>query len=378
MTLSDPTAAPLPRALQPFLRFAALLRAGGFPVAPEQTQSFVAAVGLLGPRSMEDIHRAALATLGPAPERREAFDALFRLVFLGQTIAAPATAEADDKDAVGAFDDRDGGAEPPETAEAEESGGAPTGAERLFARRFAELSEDDALRRFRRRAPNALPRRPSRRLAASKRPGRLDMRRALREAVRRDGELVRLPALERRDRRRRVLLLIDVSGSMKDQTDLYLRFAHALAQATDRLEAFTLGTRLTRITRAMRRRNREQALALAATLVADWDGGTRLGDALQAFLAVPRFVGFARGALCVVLSDGLERGDHAAMADAVERLSRNAWSILWLTPLAGDDGYAVETAALGSVLPFIGRLGDGSTAAAVCREVLVYAKGERP
>lgn len=376
MTDLDPSAASLPRPLLPFVRFAALLRGNGFAVAPEQTRSFIAAVGLLGPRSMQDIHRAALATIGPAPERREEFDALFRLVFLGQSIATPATADAEDE-GVEAFDDRDGGAEPPETTEAEESGAAPTGAERLFARRFASTSESEALRRFRREAPNALPRRPSRRLAASKRQGRLDMRRALREAVRRDGELVSLPTLERRDRRRRVLLLIDVSGSMKEQTDLYLRFAHTLAQATDRLEAFTLGTRLTRITRALRRRSRDQALALAATLVADWDGGTRLGDALQAFLGVPRFIGFARGALVVVLSDGLERGDHAAMTDAVERLSRNAWSILWLSPLAGEGGYAVETAALRSALPFIGRLGDGSSATSVCREVLGYAKGGR-
>lgn len=368
----------LPRPLDPFLRFPALLRANGFAVAPEQTQTFVAAVGLLGPRGIADLHRAAVAAFGPGPERREEFDALFRLVFLGQTVAAPAAADAADEDAVEAFDDRDGGLEPPETSEVEESGGAPTGAERLFARRFAEASESAVLHRFRRAAPRALPRRVSRRLAPSKRGGRLDMRRALREAVRRDGELVRLPALERRDRPRRVLLLIDVSGSMKERTDLHLRFAHALGRATDRLEAFTLGTRLTRITRALRRRSREQALGLASTLVADWDGGTRLGDALQAFLAVPRLAGFARGALCVVLSDGLERGDHRAMTDAVERLSRLAWSILWLSPLAGAPGYAVETAALRSVLPFIGRLGDGSSAAAVCGEVLNYARGVRP
>jgi uncharacterized protein len=365
---------PLPRPLLPFVDFAASLRANGFSVAPEQVQSLIAAVGLLGPRSMEDIHRAALATLGPGPDRRDEFDAIFRLVFLGQSVAAPMSAEPEDEEDVEAFDDRDGGMEPPETDEAEESGAAPTGAERLFSRGFAGLSESAALRRFRREAPRALPRRRSRRLEPSKRRGRLDMRRALREAVGRDGELMRLPALGRRERRRRVLLLVDVSGSMKNQTDSALRFAHALARAADRLEAFTLGTRLTRITRALRRRNREQALAIASTLVADWDGGTRLGDALQSFLAVPRFAGFARGALVVVLSDGLERGDHAEMTDAVERLSRHAWAILWLSPLAGEDGYAVETEALGSVMPFIDRLGDGSSAAAICAEVLGFER----
>lgn len=366
----------LPRPLLPFVRFASLLRVNGFSVAPEQTQSFVAAVGLLGPRSMDDVHRSALATFGPAPERREEFDALFRMMFLGQTVAAPMEADMGDEEELEAFDDRDGGTEPPETDEAEESGGAPTGAERLFARQFAPLSEGETLRRFRRDAPEALPRRKSRRLAASKGRGRLDMRRALREAVRRDGEVVRLPVLARRERRRRVLLLIDVSGSMKNQTDLYLRFAHSLSRSTDRLEVFTLGTRLTRITRALRRRNADQALAIASALVADWDGGTRLGDALQAFLAVPRFAGFARGALCVVLSDGLERGDRTALTDAMEKLSRTAWSVLWLSPLAGEDGYAVETAALKSILPYIARLGDGSSAAGVCSEVLGFARSK--
>ena len=365
----------LPRPLKPFLDFATLLRANEFSVAPEQTQNFVAAVGLLGPRSMEDIYRAAHATFAPAPERRADFEALFRLAFLGHTIAAPVPGEPEDEDELQAFDDRDGGDEPPEPEEAEESGGQPSGAERLFSRSFAGVSEIEALRRFRRAAPNALPKRRSRRLMASKGRGRLDMRRTLREAVRRDGEVVRLPSLERRQRRRRVLLLVDVSGSMKDHTDASLRFAHALAQATDRLEVFTLGTRLTRITRALRRRNRDQALARASALVADWDGGTRLGDALQAFLSVPRFAGFSRGALTVVLSDGLERGDHAPMTEAMQKLSRLSWAILWLSPLAGASEFSAETGALRSVLPFIDRLGDGSSAQRLCAEVLGFHKG---
>lgn len=364
----------LPRPIRPFLTFAALLRAQGFAVAPEQVQSFIAAVGLLGPRGIEDLHRAAIATLAPPRERREAFDALFRLVFLGQTLAAPAPAGPDEEEALEAYDDRDGGQEPPEAEEAEESGVAPSAAERLFARGFAGMTEAEALRRFRRRAPRALPQRLSRRHVASGSGRRLDMRRSLRDAVGRDGEVLVLPMLARRRRRRRILLLVDISGSMKGQTDGYLRFAHSLARVADRLEAFTLGTRLTRITRPLRRRSPEQALAMAATLVADWDGGTRLGDALQTFLAVPRFAGFARGALCVVLSDGLERGDPAAMVDAVERLSRLAWGILWLSPLASGPDYRIETPALSAVLPFVDRVGDGSSAARLCGEVLSFER----
>lgn len=362
------TGSALPRPLLPFVEFATLLRANGFPIAPEQTQSFIAAVGLLGPRSLEDVHRAAIATLAPSLERREEFDALFRLLFLGQGIAAPAA--ADDEEEMQVYDEQDGGMEPPEPEEAEESGGAPTGAERLFARQFPPLDEAEALRRFRRRAPRELPHRRSRRFGPSKGGSRLDMRRSLRAAVRRDGELLQLPALARRQRRRRVLLLIDVSGSMKEQTDSTLRFAHSLAQATDRFEVFTLGTRLTRITRALRRRRADQALSLASSLVSDWDGGTRLGDALQAFLSVPRFAGFSRGALVVVLSDGLERGDPAAFVDAMARLSRLAWAVLWLSPLATSSDYTPETSALQAVLSYIDRLGDGSSAASLCREVL--------
>jgi uncharacterized protein with von Willebrand factor type A (vWA) domain len=368
------SASSLPRPLLPFVGFSTLLRMSGFSVAPEQTESFIAAVGLLGPRSIADVHRAAVATLAPPPERRDEFDALFRLVFLGQTIAAPAAREPDSDDEVRAFDDRDGGVVPPETAEPEQSGTAPTGAERLFARRFGEATEDETLRRFARAAPAVLPRRRSRRLAGAKTRGQLDMRRALREAVRRDGEVVHLPVLQRRLTQRRILLLIDVSGSMKDRTDAQLRLAHTLARATDRLEVFTLGTRLTRITRAMRRNSRDQALAMASTLVADWDGGTRLGDALQAFLAVPRFASFARGALCIVLSDGLERGDPSAMTDAMARMSRLAWAIAWLTPLAGDDGYAAETSALKAVLPYLDHLGDASSPERLCNEILRFER----
>ncbi len=365
---------PLPRPLEPFLQFPSVLRANDFAVAPEQTANFVAAVGLLGPRSMEDIRRAAHATFAPIPERRDEFDAIFRLVFLGQSLGAPVPGEPEDDDEVEAFDDRDGSMDPPDLDEAEESGGAPTGAERLFARQFGTVSEIEALRRFRRAAPQMLPRRRSRRLAPASGRGRLDLRRGLREAVRRDGELVELPALRRRERRRRVLLLIDVSGSMKTQTDEYLRFAHTLSRATDRVEVFTLGTRLTRITRALRRRNPDQALGLASALVADWDGGTRLGDALQAFLAVPRFAGFSRGAMVVVLSDGLERGDPAALTDAVERLSRLAWALLWLNPLAAGRDYSPETEALRAILPHIDHLGDGSSAARLCAEVLGFER----
>jgi uncharacterized protein len=167
--------------------------------------------------------------------------------------------------------------------------------------------------------------------------------------------------------------MIDVSGSMKQRSDANLAFAHALVQAAARIEVFTFGTRLTRVTRALRRKNREQALAEASATVADWDGGTRIGDALLSFLAVPRFATYARGAAVVILSDGLERGDPQAMIQAVRRLAARAWRIDWLTPLAGDPGYRPETQALAAVRPLLGSLMDGSSTESLCRHVLTLS-----
>ena len=199
---------------------------------------------------------------------------------------------------------------------------------------------------------------------------RADLRRTLRESVRNDGEVLRLGRLKRRPRPRKVLLLIDVSGSMKGRTDDNMKLSHALSHAIPHVEVFTFGTRLTRVTRPLRLKRREQALSAAAHLVSDWDGGTRIGDALQAFLAVPRFGSYARGAAVVILSDGLERGDPSALQDAVAKLSRRAWRLSWLTPLAAGPGFQPQTEALIAIRRFVDDLVDGGSTAAIVSHVL--------
>src|SRR5262245_25314120 len=269
---------------------------------------------------------------------------------------------------------RPGGLEPPVSDDVNEAGQAATAAEALSLRRFEPDHEIDTLRGFRRALPERLPQRRGYRRSAARRGPSLDLRRAMREAVRNDGEILKLPRLDRRLRQRPILLVIDVSGSMKARTDAHLRFAHALALATDRIEVFTIGTRLTRVTRALRLKNREQALATASGLVSDWDGGTRIGDALLAFLAVPRFAGTARGAVVLILSDGLERGDSKAMSDAVKRLAARAWHLSWMTPLAADPTYRPETAALKSILPYLDALADAGSTERLCHHVLNLAQ----
>jgi uncharacterized protein with von Willebrand factor type A (vWA) domain len=360
----------LPLAAQVFVSFAALLRINGFAVAPDQTTAFLAAIGLLGPRSLDDVRRAGLATLAPPPERLATYDRLFDSHFLGGEHLE--RTEAADDEILRLQDNGRGEEGTPLVDEANESGLAAARAEALVERRFPASVTGDALRRFTREAPARLPRRRGHRRVRARRGPFADLRRTLRESVRSDGEVIRLGRLKRRQRLRKVLLLIDVSGSMKGRTDDNMKLAHALLHAAPNVEVFTFGTRLTRVTRALRVKRREQALDAVARLVSDWDGGTRIGDALQAFLAVPRFAGYARGAAVVVVSDGLERGDPTALRDAVAKLARRSWRLSWLTPLAAGpgDGFRPQTEALIAIQRFVDDLLDGGSSSAIVSHIL--------
>ncbi|MDH2384017.1 VWA domain-containing protein [Bradyrhizobium sp. CER78] len=358
----------LPRAARTFVTFAALLRANGFSVAPEQTTSFLAAIELLGPRSLEHIRQAGLATLAPPPERRATFDRLFDIHFRGAD--AIEQAEGEDEETVRLQEEGRGDDEPPLADEANESGLAAARAEALVERRFAQVPTSDPLRQLSREAARRLPRRRGHRRRRARSGPFADLRRTLRDSVRNDGEVLRLGRMRRRQRPRKILFLIDVSGSMKARTEENMRLGHALVQAAGNVEVFTFGTRLTRVTSALRLKRREQALNAASFLVSDWDGGTRIGDALQAFLAVPRFGGYARGAAVVIVSDGLERGDPAALRDAVAKLSRWAWRVSWLTPLATSPGFKPQTEALIAIQRFVDDLVDGGSSAAVVAHLL--------
>jgi uncharacterized protein len=364
---------PPPRGARRFISFAALLRANGFAVAPEQTTAFLSAIVLLGPRDPEDIRRAGLATLAPPPERHAAYHALFDMHFLGAQ--GPDLGEDEDEDVVRVQEDRRGTDDLARADESNESGEAATRAEALVERRFGPTGAGDALRRLVREAARCLPRRRSYRRMRARRGPAVDLRRTLRDAARNDGEVLKLSRLKRRMRPRKLVLLIDVSGSMKARTEDNLRLAHALTQTSPQVEVFTFGTRLSRITRPMRLKRREQALAAAAQIVSDWDGGTRIGEALKAFLSVPRFAAYARGAVTLVVSDGLERGDPSALVESVTRLARGAWRLSWLTPLAVDRNFRPRTEALAAIFPLVHDMVDGGSLPAIVDHVLELRRG---
>lgn len=359
----------LPRATALLVDFTQLLRRHDFALSHEQVVMFLGAVRLLGPRSMESIRHAALATLAPPIDRMAEFNALFQSFFFeeGDMIVAARSLpepEAPMKDK-GLGQD-----EPPEAGDSSRSGKAATRKEMLNLRQFDDRADDAALARLQKQAPRDLPRRRSFRKTPSKDGDGLDLRRSLRRIVEHDGDILALMRSRRKTKLRPIILLIDISGSMKTHTADYLNYAHALTGLADKVETFTFGTRLTRITPALRQRPRERALASAAALVGDWDGGTRIGPTLQAFLANPRYAAMLRGAVVLVLSDGLERGDHAPMRDAVARIARRAWHLAWLTPLAADARFRPETAALKDILGLIDRLGSGGSIASLVDHTL--------
>ncbi|GAA0284256.1 hypothetical protein GCM10009527_095440 [Actinomadura nitritigenes] len=208
-------------------------------------------------------------------------------------------------------------------------------------------------------------RRRSRRFAPAP-AGRLDPARTVRETLRRGGETSLLRHRAHRTRPRRVVLLVDVSGSMSPYADALLRFAHAAVRSGGRdVEVFSAGTRLTRLTRELRHRDADAAMAAASAAIPDWSGGTRLGEELKEFLDRFGQRGLARGAVVVIASDGWERGDAALLGEQTARLRRLAHRVIWANPHKARPGYEPLTAGMAAALPHVDDFTSGHSLAAL-------------
>jgi uncharacterized protein with von Willebrand factor type A (vWA) domain len=227
-------------------------------------------------------------------------------------------------------------------------------AEFAEARRLmADLRAAAALRRSRRR-------RPTRQRRHADRP---DLRATVRRALKADGEPVRLAFTKPTTQPRRLVLLLDVSGSMEPYARALVQFLHAAvtSRRSGRVEAFALGTRVTRITKELRWRDPDGAIAAAARRVVDWSGGTRLGDGLKAF----NDAWLPRGATVVILSDGWDRGDPDRLAEEMARLSRVAHRVVWVNPLKGSPGYEPRARGMAAALPYVDDFVEGHSLAAL-------------
>lgn len=235
----------------------------------------------------------------------------------------------------------------------------------------AELAEIDRLMASMRRI-NPL-RRTRRREVTGRRHGSLDLRRTVRRSLRTGGEPAALCRLAPGKKERPVVLLVDVSGSMEPYARAFLHFAHAAVAGRRRVEAFTLSTRLTRITRELSWRDRDAAMSRAASSVSDIAGGTRLGEALRTFNDRFGVVGMARGAVVTIFSDGWDHGDPTVISCEMARLTRVAHRIIWVNPLKATPGYAPVARGMAAAIPFVDEFSEGHCLEALEKLVEVIA-----
>lgn len=333
--------------------FAVALRAAGVPVTMDRTQGFLQGCALIGADDRAGVYWAGRSTLCGSLDDLERYDQMFVAWFGGQGLVPSKPRESSRRVAQADLgDDGDGSGDAVEETVLR---GAASSTEVLRHRDVGDMSA--AERAELTRLFSALRVRPPLRSSPRRRPsrrGEIDARRTLREELRHGGEPARLRHRARSTRTRRVVVLVDVSGSMGPYADSLLRFAHVVTSANRaRTEVFTIGTRLTRITRAMRLRDGERALEAAGQTVPDWSGGTRLGEAMQAFLDRWGQRGVARGAVVVILSDGWERGDSVHLGEQMQRLHRLAHRVAWVNPHQGKPGYAPVQGGIVAALPFI-------------------------
>jgi uncharacterized protein len=226
--------------------------------------------------------------------------------------------------------------------------------ERLQTKDFAAFAPDelDEIRRVAAQLARRMAARPSRRWRPAVRGSRLNLRQLMRQSLRMGGEILELTFRERRRRKTKLVLLCDVSGSMDLYSRFLVQFLYALQNCFARVETFVFSTRLSRVTEQLRRRPYGAALRRLSAGVEDWSGGTRIGECVAAFAAGwPRLVD--RRTVVVVVSDGWDAGDPAALAGTLAALRERAGRIVWLNPLLGSPSYRPETRGMAAALPHL-------------------------
>jgi uncharacterized protein with von Willebrand factor type A (vWA) domain len=368
------------------------LRAAGVPVTPQRSARFVRAFELIQPLRRRELYWTARAVFVSAQAQLPAFDRVFAAVFdpalepdeeRGDPYSPPLSSSHPPelppipgaRPAVQERESRRPGAAvgtgttagKGEAREIEAPLATASEEERLHSKSFAEL-EPHELERLRERMAAfelATPHRRARRRRRARRGEHLDLRRTLRSSLRTGGEPVMLARRRRLTRRRRLVLLCDISGSMEAYARAYLQLLTSAVASGRSVDAFVFATRLTRLTRALRGRDPDAAIRGATASAPDWSSGTRIGEALRTFNDRYGRRGMARGAVIVILSDGWERADPALLGREMERLRRLAHRIVWVNPRLSAVGFAPETAGMAAALPHCDTLVSGHSVEAL-------------
>jgi uncharacterized protein with von Willebrand factor type A (vWA) domain len=363
--------------VEPVIAFGRELRAREIEIGPGRVEAAIRALGCVDARDPDETYWAMRCAMLSRIEDADAFDAAFAAFWRGspmpgmrleQPLAPREDLERRDQDPAATegasfgSDTSSVALEAESDEDAEEHEADPVGVsfspvERLREMDFSDWGPEELAqaRPLIRRIAQALPQRRSRRLRASNRGAAIDRRATMRRAMRTEGHPLDLLYRERRVVPRRMVFLIDVSGSMELYARPVIVFAQAVRQASTRLEAFAFGTRLTRLTRQLGGRDPAQAMERASRAVPDWAGGTRIGENLRVLNANWGRRGITRGATVVIFSDGWERGDASQLSREMGRLHRSAHLVVWVNPLAGEPGYEPLAAGMAAALPHVDR-----------------------
>jgi len=365
-----------------------LVHLAGVPVTPERSARLASSIVLGRPASVDELYWLARVTLVSTPADIATFDRVFRQLFGGlwdpadsrgdQNVPPPASSHRSDARARTGDDRPDGRPSAPRPTLVGDSTSDGDGDrtesilaafspdERLRQQEFASISAAELveLRGLMSRLALAPPPRRSRRTAHHHRGAQVDVRSSLRRALRSGGDPVDLVRRRHRIRRRRLVILCDISGSMEAYARAYLQLLHS-AVGGGRAEAFVFATRLTRVTKVLRASNPDHALYRAGQSAPDWSGGTRIGRGIKAFNDGYGRRGMARGAVVMIVSDGWERDDPELLGREMERLHRLAHRVIWVNPRKAARGYAPSVGGMAAALPHVDRFVSGHSLAAV-------------
>lgn len=365
--------------------FARILRGGGLNVPLDSVLTFVQALDVIGMTNRDDVYWAAHTTLVRRSEDRILFDKTFA-VFWENRIGDANDENSEPFPITLLVDDANTDDENDENSnDRAENDNEPSivlrfsAFETLRNKDFAEYSNDELResQRLMHRLRLAGPPRRSMRFHTSRRHGgQHDLRRTVRASLANEGEPILRYWREPGERLRRLVVLLDISGSMEPYARALLRFMHAAVVGRQRVEAFAFGTRLTRITKELTNRDPDKALARASAQVPDWSGGTRLGDSLRRFNDTWGVRGMARGAIVVVLSDGWDRGNPEILAQQMQRLKRIAHRVVWVNPLKVTPGYAPLARGMAAALPYVDHFVEGHSLGALEHLTEVIAENQ--
>jgi uncharacterized protein with von Willebrand factor type A (vWA) domain len=364
-------AAPSGRLAQNIMYFARVLREAGMPVGPGAVIDALDAALSGSLRTREDFYWTLHCVFVKRRDHKELFDQAFHVFWkkpkmleqLMQLMFQQIARKADDRSkqagfrrlAEAMFDQpRSIREQKPDSLEIDASFTASAD-EVLRAKDFEQMTVTEqaeakaAIARLRLNRPEML----TRRFERSQKGPAIDMRRTMQGSLRAGGHFI---DLERRRRRRReppLVILCDISGSCSNYSRMFLHFLHALTNDRDRVSVFLFGTRLTNITRELKRRDIDEAMGKVSSVVKDWSGGTRIGTSLHEFNFKWARRVLTQGAHILLMTDGLDREDAGTLGHEMERLRRQSKHIVWLNPLLRYDGFKALASGIRAMMPYV-------------------------